>query len=138
MAILGTLVPMIVTLALSGILCATAAAIILTQLASYRRARAQPHDLFVYTRRRLHVRIAGAVLLALIGLTFAGWELGSSGNMSAATASRLLSLLIAEVVMLFVVAVMDLRETSKTAGRQPHNFDFEELARLRRKNGADK
>ncbi len=110
----------IVTLSLAAVLIIAGLAIAVSQIALYRRAKSEAYDLFVYSSRRLRIRITGAVLLGLIGTTFALWEVGSAMHMSATSASRLVSVLIGEVIILLVIAGLDFRETGKTAGRHPH------------------
>ena len=101
-------------LALAALLVLVAGALARQQLAAYRASQTPANgesDLFNYTRKRLHIRLAGSVVLTAIGITLAIWEIATP--LSAENAQRVVSILIAEVLLLFVVAFLDLRETGK-------------------------
>jgi hypothetical protein len=84
------------------------------ELRLYREAAEDGDDLFVYSRARLRRRMIGLGALAAIAVTLAVLELGAS-----ATAPEIATvcgvLLGVEVLVLFAVPILDLRETARTA-----------------------
>ena len=78
----------------------------------YRAPATDGTDLFVYSRGRLVRRMIGLVALAAIGVTLAVIELAAA---SAAVVTGCGALLVAELLVLVVVPVLDLRETARTA-----------------------
>jgi hypothetical protein len=83
------------------------------ELRLYRAARDGDSDLFVYSRGRLWRRLTGLAVLVSTGVTLAAMEFLPAST--ARGASIYLALIAAQVVALFVLPIVDLIETARTA-----------------------
>jgi hypothetical protein len=95
-----------------ALLAVAAVPLALREISGYRH-RDDRDDLFVYSRARLVRRVTGMVVLAAAGVTLLIWDLAPPDDPG--TASLLLGLVLIEVVALVVIAILDMRETSRTA-----------------------
>jgi hypothetical protein len=83
------------------------------ELRAYRSRRGEERDLFAYTHRRLVYRLTGVAALLAFGATLAIWEMVPPRSPGAAVIYLLLFAL--EVVALLLIAMLDMRETRRTA-----------------------
>ena len=83
------------------------------ELGIYRARKAADSDVFVYSKWRLARRLTGIAVLASTAITLVAWVLVPPTT--AGGASAYITLFMCEVAALFVLAIVDLIETTRTA-----------------------